>query len=185
MSVLTAIVAALLVSAGVWCLWYIARVVLVWRRFRGDRVVTCPETGHPAGVRIDLHHAIDAGTTCGTGLRLASCSRWSMRGACDEPCLGEAVDRGSAVQSIARRWFAHTRCAYCGKPIDTQRELAHRAALLDPHGRTREWSDVPPEQLLDAFRAGTPVCWSCHVTESFRDRYPGLVTDRTNVTRAH
>jgi hypothetical protein len=185
MTVLTAIVAALIVSAALWGLWYVARAVLVWRRFRGDRVVTCPETGHPAAVRIDLQHAIEAGRTCGPDLRLSTCSRWPERGPCDQPCVPEAAARQSAVDAIARRWYAHTRCTYCGKPIDDPRWLDHHAALQDSDGITHEWSDVRPEQLVDALRAGTPVCWSCHVTETFRHSYPNLVTDRTNARRAH
>jgi hypothetical protein len=145
-------------------------------------VVTCPETGHLATVRIDVPHAIGAGSTRCADLRLSACSRWPTRGPCDEPCVTEAAAPESAVPAIVRRWYAHTRCAFCGKPIDEQHSLDHHAALLDAEGRTREWSDVPPELLIDTFRACAPVCWSCHVAETFRQRYPTLVTDRTNVT---
>jgi hypothetical protein len=164
---------------------YVVLIVRVWQRYRGDRVVTCPETGHPAAVRIDAAHA--AITTAAKGaadVRLAACSRWSSRGRCDELCLYEASDAGSTVAAMASRWYADTRCVFCRQPITDEPFVAHHPALVGPDGTTREWVDVEPEGLPDALRTGKPVCWNCHAAETFRRQYPSLVTDRTNVKQA-
>jgi hypothetical protein len=182
MPVLTEIVAALGISATVALVWYLVRSTRAWRRFHGQRLVTCPETGHIAAVRIDIPHAIAAGARS-SDLRLCECSRWRTRGRCDEPCVHEAATPESAIDAVVKRWYAHTSCIYCGKPIEDQHGLDHHAALLNPEGRTREWSEVPPEQLIETFRTSAPVCWNCHVTEMFRLRYPALITDRTDVRR--
>jgi hypothetical protein len=43
---------------------------------------------------------------------------------------------------------------------------------------TVSWDDVPPEKLADVFQTYQPVCWSCHIAETFRRDHPELVTDR-------
>src|SRR5712692_3155662 len=57
-------------------------------RFRGTRLVTCPETKRAAAVEID---AANVGLTSALGmaprLRLEDCSRWEVRERCNEPCL--------------------------------------------------------------------------------------------------
>jgi hypothetical protein len=56
--------------------------------------------------------------------------------------------------------------------------LDHYAAFLQPGGRTIEWPQVPPERLRDTIEACPPVCWNCHIAETFRRMHPELVTDR-------
>lgn len=183
MTIPAAIIVAFVVSTCAWLTWSLARVVRVWRRFNGERVVTCPETGYPAAVSIDLPHAaMTAVVRGGEEVRLAECSRWATRGPCDQECVFEARDCESAVREIVSRWYAARVCVYCGKPIDDEHFLLdHDAALLAPDGMTREWSDVPPEMLPDALRTHRPVCWNCHVAETFRRKHPELVTDRTPI----
>jgi hypothetical protein len=184
MSTLTAI--TILVGTAVCALtvWYVVRILRVWQQYRGDRVVTCPETGHPAAVRIDAAHAALTGAKGAANVRLAACSRWATRGRCDEPCLFEAADSCSTVATIASGWYDGKRCVYCRKPIIDEPFVAHHPALLGSDGTTREWVDVKPDRLPDALRTGRPVCWDCHVAETFRRQYPSLVTDRTNVRHA-
>jgi hypothetical protein len=184
MTALTAIVIVAGVAVGALTLWYVVRIVRVWWRYRGDRVVTCPETGRPAAVRIDTVHAAMRTATGRRHVRLAACSRWAARGRCDESCLFEASDAGSTVAAIASTWYAGTRCVYCRKPIVDEPFVAHHPALLGPDGTTREWVDVEPDRLPDALRTGAPVCWDCHIMETFRRQHPSLVTDRTNVKQA-
>jgi hypothetical protein len=50
--------------------------------------------------------------------------------------------------------------------------------LLGPDSKTAEWKDFRPEQLPDVFSKYQPVCWNCHVTETFRRLRPELVVDR-------
>lgn len=184
MTYLMAIAIVAAVSIGAFVIWHLARAGSVWRRFRGDRVVTCPETGHPAAVRIDAAHvALTTMTKAGGDVRLEACSRWETRGRCDEACLAEAFAPASTVSAIASSWYADKPCVYCGEPVRDEPFVDHHAALLGPDGMTREWSEVAPEQLPGALNTGWPVCWNCHVAATFRRQYPWLVTDRTSSKR--
>jgi hypothetical protein len=182
MAFMTAFVAAICVLIGVVVLWYVARALRVWRYLRSERVVTCPETGRPAAVRIDARHAaMTELSRTDRELRLAACSRWPERGPCDEACLYEAQDPESRVIAIAAHWYAGKTCMYCRQPLREDPVAGHHVAFLRPDGSTREWSDVSAEALDEALRTGRPVCWNCHVAETFRRTYPELVTDRTNI----
>jgi hypothetical protein len=58
---------------------------------------------------------------------------------------------------------------------------------MSPDGRTMEWGEVRVEDLPEVLRTHRPVCWNCHVAESFRRQYPDLVIDappRTGGTAA-
>jgi hypothetical protein len=176
----TAFVVVLLVAfVGTWMTWDTLRAVRVWRRLRGARVVTCPETGCGAGVDIDVAHAI------GTALvehaphvRLRACTRWPERGRCDEPCINDAADPAHTTRAIAARALAGRACVFCARPIEYASYLDHYAAVRRADGTTIEWRDIPSDRLSGSLRTGDPVCWNCHVTETFRRRFPELVTDR-------
>jgi hypothetical protein len=176
----TGFVLFLLVAfVGAWAVWDFSRALRVARRLRGARVVTCPETGHPAAVHIDVAHAL--ATTLverAPDLRLKHCSRWPTRGRCDEPCICAAASEENTTRRIGERGLTGSLCAYCQRPIDNPAFLDHYAALMQPDGTTVEWPDVPPERLREALRANPAVCWNCHVAETFRRLHPELVTDR-------
>jgi hypothetical protein len=157
------------------------RAVRAWRRSRGLRLVTCPETHQPAAVAIDAGHAALTAFIEGTpDLHLQSCSRWATRGHCDEPCLPDVDASGHAadVHVIADHWFAGATCAYCRKPIEVGGLVDHHPAFVDAAGVTVEWSDVPPERLPEMMKTHYPVCWNCHVAETFRRQFPERVVDR-------
>ena len=82
------IVCALVVLSLIPLGWHTLRT---YQKFRGTRVITCPETGCPAAVEVDRKHA--AATTFlrerQTELRLASCSRWPEREGCGQECLAQ------------------------------------------------------------------------------------------------
>jgi hypothetical protein len=67
--------------------------IRVYFRFRGTRLVTCPETQRAAVVGVAATsmgmHAI-LGEPC---LRLSECSRWPMRGGCGQECLRQIEAR--------------------------------------------------------------------------------------------
>ncbi|HEY3204662.1 MAG TPA: hypothetical protein VGL03_13510 [Thermoanaerobaculia bacterium] len=67
-------------------LWVAARAYL---KFRGTRVITCPETGCPAAVKVDMGHAARTSVVGETELRLESCSRWPERAGCGQECLAQ------------------------------------------------------------------------------------------------
>lgn len=184
MTYLTAVTAAVSLVIGVCLIGYVVRVTRVWRRLKSERVVTCPETGHPAAVRIDVVHAAVSELAQGElDLRLASCSRWPSRGPCDEACMLEAQDPQSTVQAIAAGWYKDKVCIYCRGPLGDDRVSGHHAAFLDSSGVTREWADVPADALPEALSSGWPVCWDCHVAATFRRTHPQFVTDRSNLSR--
>jgi hypothetical protein len=166
---------------------YLWSPVQAWRRYRGARLVTCPETGRLEAVSIDLGLAtFTALTEKRPSVHLAACSRWTERGRCDEPCLADVESAGldGAVVSIVERWYHKATCRYCGQPIESC-SARRPAALMGPDGITVEWSAVAPERLPEMFRTHQPVCWSCHLAETFWRTHADLVVDRTAATRHH
>ena len=175
----------LVVLIGVLSLARATRAVGAWWRFRGTRLVTCPETEAAAAVTVDTTCAAFTAVFGGPRLRLDACSRWQSRRFCGQECLAQikAAPDDCRVDTIARRWFGSKRCVYCHRAITETRLVPHRPALLAPDGRTVEWPEVAPERLPAAFRTHAPVCWSCHVAETFRRVRPELVIDRTDAGR--
>src|SRR5215813_5188483 len=54
------------------------------RRFRGTRLVTCPEAKQSAAVEVDAMHAAVTAAVDGIELRLRACSRWPERLDCGQ-----------------------------------------------------------------------------------------------------
>ena len=153
------------------------RLVLRWR---GTRLVRCPETRAPAAVDVDVKQALLTGLLGHERLRLRDCSRWPERAGCGEDCLSqvERAPEDCRVRTIVAEWYADKKCAYCGHAFGEIHWHDHRPALRDPRGATVQWSEVRPEQLPQLFDTCLPVCWDCHVAESFRKEHPELVVDR-------
>lgn len=152
-----------------------------WKQFRGARLVTCPETGTVASVKIDVAHAATtAFVEDAPEVRLKECSRWSTRGVCREPCIPTMLAGGDSarVQTIVERWYGAQNCTYCGKHISHPASTHHPPAFADVDGGTVEWSRLPSERLPEVMATHKAVCWNCHVAESFRRQYPDLYVDR-------
>ena len=150
-------------------------------RYRGTRVITCPETGHAEAVRVDAPHAAGTNLTGhGTELRLDSCTRWPERQGCAETCLRqiEASPVGCLVRNVLQSWYADKVCVYCHKAFGLINWTDHRPTLMGPDLVTHEWSEIAPRDLPELLKTYWPVCWNCHVAETFRREHPGLVTDR-------
>ena len=172
------VVALALLSAAV-AIWTAVRALRIARQVRNPRVVTCPETGHPASVAIDVRHAVVSGLAAhAPDVRLRACSRWSERGRCDEACVWEAADSGSTTRAIVERALIGKSCVFCGKRLERVSFLDHYAAVLQSDRTTVEWPQIPAERLRESLIAPQPVCWDCHIAEVFRRKYPELVTDR-------
>jgi hypothetical protein len=179
MTATTYVIAALAILIGVWGLAYVVRLIRVVRDLRGPRVVSCPETGLAAGVTVDLRHALQTSLRrYGPGVRLSACSRWAERGRCEELCATQAADPASPPRAIVSRLVTGQPCAFCGRPIAQVTFLDHYAAFMLPDGRTMEWPQIPADRLRDTIAACPPVCWDCHIAETFRRTHPELVTDR-------
>lgn len=177
---LTLLSAAALLAIGV---AYLRDPIRAWRRYRGTRLVECPETSTAAAVVVDTGHAMLTAFVEGRPeLRLAACSRWPERGRCDEPCLPdvEARGRAGAVAVIVDHWYQARICPMCGKPIVPSASPQHAPALMGPDGISIAWPDVPAERLPELFRTHQAVCCDCHLSETFRREHADLVVDRPN-----
>ncbi len=149
-------------------------------KFRGKRLVSCPETHGPAAVRVAAGRAAFKATIGNEQLRLSECSRWPEREACGQECLAQIQDAPKAclVWTIITRWYQGQKCAYCHKPFGEIHWHDHPPALLDSERKTVEWNKVPAEKLQEVLRTHWPVCWSCHMAETFRREHPELVVER-------
>jgi hypothetical protein len=173
------VVAVTIVGAlAAWGAWYAVRAYRVWRSLHGDRIVTCPETGKPAAVRFDIARAVTSDRGAAQGLPLEACSRWSERGPCEQPCAAAAQAPESAASAMAREWAAMRTCTACGASLLASEGAGHHFALRDTGGVSREWVDIAAERLPIELTSSLPMCWNCHIAETFRREHPELVTDR-------
>lgn len=166
-----------LVLVGV-AAFFVAMALRAYFRYRGTRVVQCPETQQPAAVRLDAAHAAVGAAWDRAELRLEQCSRWPERADCAQDCLTEiaAAPHDCLVRSILARWYAGKTCVSCGKPISLFTH-AQQPALRAPDGRTFDFVALPPDELVAHLDEFAPVCFDCHLTQEFRAEYPERVTD--------
>ena len=150
-----------------------------WLRYRGKFLVTCPETKRAAAVEVDTSRAALSALFGSPQLRLDDCSRWSERGPCGQPCLSQLArsPQDCMLSHVVRSWYQNKHCALCGKSFSGTDWNVHQPALLGADGRSVEWRDVPPELLPDFFLRFRPLCWDCHIVETFRRERPDLVID--------
>jgi len=183
MNTLQIVLFGLLLLAAGFLVYRLAVASRFYWRFRGKRLVTCPETKRPAAVDVAAGRLAARAITGLPELRLEDCSRWPEREDCGQDCLSqvEADPQSCQVWNIVNRWYADKKCVLCGKAFGTINWHDHRPALLDTSRTTVQWNDVAPEKLPEVFATHWPVCWDCHVAESFRRQHSELVTDR----RAH
>jgi hypothetical protein len=150
-------------------------------KLRGKRLVTCPENQKPAAVDLDASHLAKEAILGTPPLRLSECSRWPERQGCGQECLRqiEAAPEGCLVRRIVADWYVAKKCVLCGKAVDVKEEwIGHVPALLNPEKKTVYWDKLSPERLPEVFQTHLPVCWSCHIAETFRREHPDLVVDR-------
>ena len=159
---------------------YIAIRVVQMRQYGGKMLVTCPETGKPAAVKVDLWRGIRAAVFGRYSVRLCDCSRWPERADCKQDCLCQIESNPEAHQAwtVAAKWFAGKKCAYCGDEIPPVQHMDRMPALVNLEKKTYEWNEIPAEELPEAFEACKPVCWNCHIAETFIRQHPDLVTFR-------
>ena len=148
-------------------------------RYRGTRVVTCPETKGPAAVRLDIAHAAATAASDQNELRVRTCSRWPERQECGQQCLAEisAAPAECMVKTTLVEWYRGSTCALCGRDIGEVHWVEHKPALLTPGRETVEWSEVPAEHLPQVLATHQRVCWNCHVSNALRERLPGLAIE--------
>jgi hypothetical protein len=154
--------------------------VRVYSRYRGTKLVTCPETGRPAIVEVDALHASMTSTVGLPDIRLESCSRWPLKQQCGQECLTDLdVAPGQClVSGVLMRWYRGRKCCYCGKPIEELHWIDHKPALQSPDGSLVRWSGVSVENLSTVLNTHLPVCSNCYIVQTFRRDHPDLVVYR-------
>jgi hypothetical protein len=175
-NMITGFVVTLLVAAALTVALVFATAVV---RFRGKRVVTCPETQKPVGVEVD------AITTARTALLndprflITACSRWPERKGCDQACVPqiEASPDETLVRNIVADWYQGKTCVYCRKPIGGITGTIV-PALRTTDGVLHDWDSIAPGDLPSLLGTAAAVCAHCELAEDFRLRFPQLVTDR-------
>ena len=151
-----------------------------WWKYRGKRVITCPENHASAGVVVDAQHA--AATVFGKApeLRLSECSRWPEKAGCGQECLSEVRESGAdcLVRNIIAKWYRDKDCAACGQPIGEIDWTGSRPALLVADRISVEWNQIPTDKLVGTLVAALPICFTCHTANKLVNEHPELVTDR-------
>lgn len=143
-------------------------------KYRGERLVTCPENSETAAVNVDALHAAVS------DLRLSRCSRWPERAGCDQRCLQQIATNPTEclVSKIVTDWYEGKSCTLCDRPIGVIAWHEKPPALLSPDGAAFEWSEIRHETLPKVFATCKPLCWTCYLAESFRREFPALPVDR-------
>jgi len=157
------------------------RALQAYLKFRGQRLVSCPETRRPAAVRVAAAKAAWRATRGSQDHELSACSRWPERKDCAQVCLAqiEEAPKACLVSTIVNRWYEGQQCVYCHKPFQTIHWHDRPPALLAWGDRkTVQWNQVPAHQLQETLGTHWPVCWSCHMAETFRREHSELVIDR-------
>jgi hypothetical protein len=174
------VLAALLVIVVGFCVVRLSRAGYVYVKFLGKHIVTCPETKKPAAVDVAAGHAALETLLGESHLRLSDCSRWPEREDCGQACLSqiEVAPDDCLVTNVVEDWYRSRTCTYCGNLFGEMDWMDRRGALLGPDGKTVLWEEVHPEDLPDVLATYRPVCWSCHIAQSFRRKHPDLVVDR-------
>jgi len=151
-------------------------------RFRGRRIVTCPETRRTVGVDVDARKAALGALIGNPKLRLRDCTRWPERSDCGQECLAQidAAPEACLVRTILTQWYAGKSCGLCGKDLSSLTWAEHKPALMSVERRMLAWNEVPVQRLADVLAVHLPICWSCFIAERFRSEHPELVVDRPN-----
>ncbi|HXY08837.1 MAG TPA: hypothetical protein VEI52_13435 [Terriglobales bacterium] len=178
--------AALVVIIGL-LLFRAIPAIQAYSTYRGRRLVKCPETQQTAAVDVATRKAASTAFWGNSTLQLDQCSRWPERQNCGQECLQqiETDPDNCLVWNIVSRWYEGQGCALCHKHFGRLKHLDHPPALMDADHRTTEWKDFRSEELPGVFATYQPVCWDCHVTETFRREHPELVVYRDRGSQSH
>ena len=156
---LTTIVAT--IALLVFC---IEPLVRLYRRYRGTRLVNCPETKAPAAVEVDAIHFAFSDDYY-KKLRMKDCSRWPERESCGQECLQqiEAAPEECLVRAIVTKWHDDKNCALCGKAIGKIDWRKHKPGVLGPDHKSALWSEFRPEMLPEVLATHQPICSDCNI----------------------
>ena len=97
---LAAMVAILMLGA-VLLVYRLAHGVRIYFKFRGTRMVTCPETFQTEVVEVAARSMGIQAILDEPSLQLSKCSRWPMREGCGQDCLRQTGARSSELRFSA------------------------------------------------------------------------------------
>ena len=118
-----------ILAIGLFCLVYfvIPRALGSYLKFRGRRLITCPETRTAVAVDVDAKHAAYTAVRSGQPeLRLTSCSRWPEREDCGQECLLQVrmSPADCLMRTILAGWYQGKKCALCGRSFGELKQPA-------------------------------------------------------------
>jgi len=150
------------------------------RRFGGARVIICPETGKQAMVEVDARRAALTSLIGQEEIRLESCWSWPLRENCGQECLLQldVAQADCLVRSVLIKWYRGKNCAFCWRPFGEVELIDHKPALLNREGVTVEWAAIPITTVNEAMATYQPVCWNCHIAQTFRREHTDMVVER-------
>jgi len=149
------------------------------QKYRGTRIVTCPETGRPTIVEIDAVHAALTSVAGTPDIRLEACSRWPIKENCGQECIANlGLPSECLVRSILMKWYAGKGCVLCGRVFGEVHWIDHKPALQSPEGLLLEWQQIKVENLQQVLSSYVPVCWDCFTAQTFLHEHPELVVYR-------
>jgi hypothetical protein len=177
MTVAYIIVAALVVVAIYFGVRHFVRAT---GEFGGSRVIICPETGKQAMVEVDTRRAALTSLAGQTDIRLQSCWRWPLNEGCGQECLLQldVAPDDCLVRSVLTKWYLGEKCVFCERRFEEIDLLDHKPALFTPEGITVEWAEVAIAAVKDAMATYQPVCWNCHIAQTFYHEHLDLVVER-------
>ena len=152
-------------------------------KFGGAQVIICPETGKQAMVEVDARRAAFTSLIRQPEIRLESCWRWPLREDCGQECLLQ-LDIAPAeclVRSVLMKWYRGKKCAFCRQSFGKIELVDHKPVLLNLEGVTVEWGAISFTELNHAMETYLPVCWDCHIAQTFHREHPDLVVERSFV----
>jgi hypothetical protein len=160
--------------------WMLRRAVKTYATYRGTRVITCPETKEPAAIEVDAPFAAFSAITDEPDLRLKRCSRWPERHDCNQDCLNQVIvsPEHCLAKNLLMDWYEDKTCLFCGKRFADIDWATHKPTFMTPEGKTVEWQDIPAETIPNVLATHLPVCWNCHIAETFRREHAELVVYR-------
>ena len=85
-------------------------------RYRGTRIVECPETERPVAVEVDAGDAARAALRGRDSVHLQDCTRWPERENCGQECLAEL--EASPSDCLLRNRYKFFSWIFLFKPVD-------------------------------------------------------------------
>lgn len=146
----------------------LCRAERILHRFRGLRVLRCPENRQSVAVELASWQLLLTGLAGRPVPRVRNCSRWPERADCDQACVKEirGAPTATLVQTMLTNWCRYNTCICCGAPLAKLHVGPHRPHLINPELRIVEWKEIPPQDIPQTLRSCEPVCETCVVAET-------------------